>query len=173
MTKRQGRPAPVLSVTAPGEGELLRAGPVIHRVLNDGSAVGGRFAVFECQMPAGWSGPPQHIHREHDESFLILTGTVRFVCNQDVELTGPGALVTAPAGVPHTFGNGDRHKPATLICTVTPGHYFGYFREMQALSVGPDGLLDRHEILRLMARYATEPHMPTPSGAGPSTDDRT
>ena len=90
MTRPQDHQAPLWSFAAPGEGDLLPAGPVTHRVLSDGSAVDGRFAVFECRMPPGWTGPPQHIHREHDESFFILTGTVKFVCDEDVELARPG-----------------------------------------------------------------------------------
>ena len=74
--------------------------------------------------------------------------------------------MTVPAGAPHTFGNADITPRAT--CTVTPGHYFGYFREMQGLSAGPDGLLDRHDILQLMARYATEPYTPAPSATVPA-----
>jgi quercetin dioxygenase-like cupin family protein len=147
-----------MSLTAPGQGELLRAGPVIHRVLQDGTRVSGRFASFECQMPPGWPGPPQHIHREHDEAFLVLTGTVKFISDTTEELATPGTMVTIPAGVPHTFGNSDEEHPASLVCTVTPGRYIGYFKDLQELQGGPDGLLQPQQILKLMARYATEPH---------------
>ncbi|MHB8659664.1 MAG: cupin domain-containing protein [Solirubrobacteraceae bacterium] len=61
-----------------------------HRVLEDGTGVSGRFASFECQMPPGWPGPPQHIHREHDEAFLVLTGTVKFLSDGAEELAAPG-----------------------------------------------------------------------------------
>lgn len=154
---------PALSITTPGQGELLRAGPVTHRIVQDGGAVDGRFAVLECQMPAGWPGPPQHIHREHDETFLVLTGLVKFTTKTAIEISRPGSLVTIPAGVPHTFGNADQDDPATLICTVTPGRYIDYFRELQELHSGPNGLLDPRDILELMARYATEPYSPSPS----------
>jgi uncharacterized cupin superfamily protein len=62
---------------------------------------------------------PQHIHREHDESFYVLTGTVRFTSGRDETLATPDALVTAPIGVPHTFANADDQTPASLLCTVT------------------------------------------------------
>jgi mannose-6-phosphate isomerase-like protein (cupin superfamily) len=67
-----------VTMTQPGEAEAFRAGPVTFRVLQDGGAVGGRSGVVECLLPAGWGGPPQHIHREHDETFYVLTGTVTF-----------------------------------------------------------------------------------------------
>ena len=50
---------------------------------------------MECTLAPGWAGPPQHIHREHDESFFILTGTVRFTSGREELLATPGALVTA------------------------------------------------------------------------------
>lgn len=150
----------VMSLTPPGQGEVLRAGPVTHRVLDDGTNVGGRFGVVECSMPAGWPGPPQHVHREHDETFFILTGMVRFTSGTEVELAAPGTLVTVPAGTPHTFGNEHPDQPASLLCTVTPGRYVQYFRDLEQLRPGPDGILQSDEITGLMARYATEPHRP-------------
>jgi hypothetical protein len=42
-----------IAVVRPGEGELLRAGPVVHRVLEDGGVTAGRLGVVECRMPAG------------------------------------------------------------------------------------------------------------------------
>ena len=57
-----------VKLTAPGEGEEFPAGPVRFRVLEDGTEVDRRFGVVECLLPPGWAGPPQHIHREHDEN---------------------------------------------------------------------------------------------------------
>jgi hypothetical protein len=74
------------------------------RILADGSAVDGRWGLVECTLAPGWGGPPQHIHREHDESFFILTGTVKFTSGRDELLATPDTLVTAAIGDPHTFG---------------------------------------------------------------------
>jgi hypothetical protein len=40
---------------------------------------------------------------------------------------------------------------------VTPQRYVGYFRELQDLRPGPDGMLVAAEVLALMSRYETEP----------------
>jgi mannose-6-phosphate isomerase-like protein (cupin superfamily) len=146
-----------ISVVGPQEGELLRAGPVLHRVLEDGSTTEGRLGLVECRMPAGWAGPPQHVHRAHDESFFVLTGRVRFISRSDEHVLGPGSSFVAGMGTPHTFGNADALEPASLLLTVTPQRYVGYFRELQELRPGPDGMLVAAEILALMARYQTEP----------------
>lgn len=145
-------------LTAPGEGDEFPAGPVRFRILEDGTAVDKRFGVAECQLPPGWAGPPQHIHREHDESFYVVTGTVRFTSGTTELLAPAGGLVTAPIGDPHTFANADPDAPASILCTVVPERYLGYFRDLQGLRPGPDGMLDPAEVLEVMARYATEPY---------------
>ena len=148
---------PRVSVVGPQDGELLRAGPVLHRVLEDGSTTEGRLGLVECRMPPGWAGPPQHVHRAHDESFFVLTGRVRFLSGSDEHVLDPGSVFVAGMGTPHAFGNADAHAPASLLLTVTPQRYVGYFRELQELRPGPDGMLVAAEVLALMARYQTEP----------------
>jgi quercetin dioxygenase-like cupin family protein len=123
-----------IRLNPPGAGEAFPAGPVTFRILEDGHGVDGRFGVAECQLPPGWGGPPQHIHREHDETFYILSGTVSFTSATDVMIAGAGSLVTAPIGDPHTCANAAADLPASLLCTVTPERYLGYFRDLQDLT---------------------------------------
>ena len=49
---------------------------------------------------------------------------------------------------------------ASLLCTVTPERYIGYFRELSKLQPGTDGPLNPADVLALMARYATDPYRP-------------
>ena len=146
-----------VAVVLPGNGELLRAGPVVHRVLEDGDVTAGRMGVVEWRMPAGWGGPPQHVHRAHDETFFVLSGHVRFTTGAESHVLGVGGMSAAGTGTPYTFGNADADEPAALLLSVTPERYVGYFRDLQRLRPGPDGLLDPAEIVELMARYATVP----------------
>lgn len=104
------------------------------------------------------AGAAQHVHRAHDETFYVVSGSVRFTSGNDVLLATAGSLVTAPIGAPHTFGNADSQGVAQVLCTVTPERYLGYFRELHALTPGPDGMLDPGDVSRLMSRYATEPY---------------
>lgn len=62
--------------------------------------------------------------------------------------------------MPHGFCNASADEPAQLLITVTPHRYIGYFRDLQDLQPGPDGLLDPADIAALMARYATHPYPP-------------
>lgn len=146
-----------VTITPAGEGEAFPAGPIRFRVLEDGSGVGGRIGVVECSLPPGWGGPPQHIHRKHDETFYVLSGTVQFTSGTHGFSAAAGSLVTAPIGDPHTFANADPDEPASLLCTVTPERYIGYFRELSKLQPGPGGMLRPEEVLEIMSRYATVP----------------
>jgi quercetin dioxygenase-like cupin family protein len=142
--------------------ETFDAGGATFRVLDDGSSTSGRIGMVECQLAPGWAGPPQHLHREHDEGFYVLTGAVRFTSGTEPLIALPGQLVTVPIGDPHTFANADDQAPASLLCTFTPQRYIDYFRELSQLTPGTDGRLVPAEILAVMARYATEPYRPQP-----------
>ncbi|HEY1571971.1 MAG TPA: cupin domain-containing protein [Pseudonocardiaceae bacterium] len=148
------------NVVPPDGGEHLVAGPVVNRILEDGSHTGQRLGVMEGSLPPGWSGPPPHVHREHEETFYVVRGAVRFTSGADEYVLTEGGLFTAPIGVPHGFGNASSDEPAQLLVTVSPQRYIEYFRELGRLRPGPDGLLDPAEIGALMARYATEPYPP-------------
>ena len=133
--------------------------PVTIRILEDGSHTGHRAGLIGASLPPGGGGPPQHIHREHDEMFFVVSGTVRFISGDEHLDVAAGGLVTAPIGTPHTFANPDPSQPATMLCTVTPDRYVGYFRELGALArrgkKAPESA-----ILEVMSHYATEPYQP-------------
>ncbi|MFD1531309.1 cupin domain-containing protein [Pseudonocardia aurantiaca] len=144
-------------LVGPGGGEVVMDGPIRIRILEDGTNTGHRIGITENVLAPSITGPPQHIHREHVETFFVLSGTVRFTSGAEhADVTG-GGLLTVPIGVPHTFANPDADEPATFLCTVTPDRYIDYFRELGALRPGPDGL-DPAGILAIMSRYATEPY---------------
>ena len=145
-------------LTSPTQGEAFASGPVRFRILEDGKEVDGRFGVAECVLAPGWPGPPQHVHRAHDETFYVVSGSVRFTSGSEELLAEAGSLVTAPIGDPHTFCNADSAAPATLLCSVTPERYLGYFRDLADLRPGPDGVLVAAEVLEIMARYSSEPY---------------
>jgi uncharacterized cupin superfamily protein len=56
-----------------GGGEVL-AGSM--RILEDGSHTGHRVGVMVDRLPPNSGGPPQRIHRQHSETFYVLSGTM-------------------------------------------------------------------------------------------------
>jgi quercetin dioxygenase-like cupin family protein len=139
------------------EPETFSAGGNTFRLVDDGTTTEGRIGIVECTIDPGWPGPPQHVHREHDETFYVLSGRVRFASGADSFVAEEGRLVTVPIGVPHTFGNADADAPAVLLCSVSPSRYVDFFRELATLPTGDDGRVDVTELRRLMRAYATQP----------------
>jgi mannose-6-phosphate isomerase-like protein (cupin superfamily) len=94
-----------INLVAAGKEDVIQIGPVQVRVLEDGSRTDNRIGAVKITVPAGISGPPQHIHRMHDETFLILRGAVRFTVGDTNYDTHAGDFLVVPVGAPHTFSN--------------------------------------------------------------------
>lgn len=144
-----------IHVIRPGEGEQAGGGPIRVRIIEDGSHTEHRIGLIEAVVPPGPGHPPQHIHRGHDEIFILTAGKLRFTSGDESVDVEAGGVVVIPTGVPHTFGN-PFDAPAAMLNTFTPDLYVEYFRDLAALPVTPQGLLDPADIGRTMARYATE-----------------
>ncbi|MEZ4596236.1 MAG: cupin domain-containing protein [Chloroflexota bacterium] len=125
------------------------------RVLEDGLTIQQRMWRRRVLVGARLAGPPQHVHRQHDESFFVLSGNVRFTSGTKVLEASAGGLRLRPSAHPHTFANADPDAPASLLCIVTPERYIGYFRDLTSLRPGPDGALRPEESLEVM--NATRP----------------
>jgi mannose-6-phosphate isomerase-like protein (cupin superfamily) len=149
-------------LATPGTAEVINLEPLeplTIRILEDGTHTGHRAGLIEGSLPPGSQGPPQHIHREHDEMFFVVSGTVRFISGADHLDVPAGELVTAPIGTPHTFANPDPSQSATMLCTVTPDRFVNYFRELGALAARSQRA-SPSAIFEVMSHYATEPYKP-------------
>ena len=94
-------------------GEKLWFLGTLARMKLEGKQTGGRFALWEGVLPHG-AAPPLHSHPQ-DETFYIIEGELT-AWIVEPELTddegwvatrgrrcGPGSVVFAPGGTPHTF----------------------------------------------------------------------
>ena len=89
---------------------------------------GGRLSVLVYRAPAGF-GPPRHLHRQDDETFLIEQGTVALWTPYECRTAGPGDVVMLPRRVPHTwraYGN----DPVRFQVTVIPGEFETFFERI-------------------------------------------
>jgi mannose-6-phosphate isomerase-like protein (cupin superfamily) len=121
-----GRPASeAIALAFAEEGEVVtdRAERTI-RILADLPEV----CVTWTRYVAGEEGPGPHIHREHCDSFFILTGELNFGIGPEVEriAVGPGTFVLAPPEVVHTFRN-DGPEDATWLNLHAPSKGFASF----------------------------------------------
>jgi mannose-6-phosphate isomerase-like protein (cupin superfamily) len=60
------------------------------------------FSLIEFGAPIGF-GPPLHIHRQEDEGFYLLEGSMRVVCGAERWEASAGSFVMLPRGLPHSF----------------------------------------------------------------------
>ncbi|XUL89058.1 cupin domain-containing protein [Streptomyces galilaeus] len=144
-----------VSITRPGEGELIVNGPSTIRILEDGSNTNHRLGMGEITIPPHTAGPPQHRHAQHDEGFYILSGSVRFTVGQDDHDAGAGTWVMVPPDAPHTFAN-VTNETAVMLNTFTPDLYVQYFRDLKAM-VESGQPLSREAVAEVWTRYGTEP----------------
>ncbi|MFE5033376.1 cupin domain-containing protein [Streptomyces sp. NPDC056683] len=144
-----------VSITGPGEGELIVNGPSTIRILEDGSNTDHRLGMGEITIPPHTAGPPQHRHAQHDEGFYILSGSVRFTVGQDDYDAGAGTWVMVPPGAPHTFAN-VTDATAVMLNTFTPDLYVRYFRDLKAM-VESGQPLSRDAVAEVWTKYGTEP----------------
>ena len=70
-------------------------------------------AVVELTVPPGGS-PPQHVHEQLDDSFLMLDGEIVVRCGEQTFVARPGTYVVLPHGTPHTF-RVTSAKPARML----------------------------------------------------------
>ena len=91
----------------------------------------------------------------HDETFLVIQGTIRFAVNEEGHDVKTGEYVVVPTGAAHTFSN-PFDEPAAFVTTFTPAYYVNYFRELgKVISAGKEPSTD--EMITIRGHYATEP----------------
>ena len=134
-----------------GQGETLRfLGGSTMRLKLVSEAV----SFYEYAGPPGASGPPQHVHHDHDETFLVINGSFEFVLDDATVEAPAGTFLSVPRGVAHTFRNtGDDF--GTIAGTFTPGRFAQYFRELAAQIELSGAAPDMPTWTALYAHYGT------------------
>ena len=143
---------PGINLVRAGAADIIRIGGIIMRVLEDGSRTDNRIGAFEITVPPRTVGPPRHAHHMHDETFLIVSGALRFTVGDEARDAHQGDYVVVPIDTPHTFAN-PFDEPAVFFNSFTPAFYVNYFRELEKLVAG--GPPSSEQIAAVMARYAT------------------
>ena len=131
--------APLVHALQGGEGERLSfaGATILVRVTSEAS--GGAFSLFEEVPPL--LDTPLHVHRDEDELFYVLEGQHVYRVGDEDYSVGPGGLVFAPRGVPHSQRRLVPSEGRQLVLT-TPGGFEGFFRELadaeEGGTIGPD-----------------------------------
>jgi mannose-6-phosphate isomerase-like protein (cupin superfamily) len=102
------------------------------------AATRGAFTLFEENEPVD---TPLHVHENEDELFYVVEGEHVIRVGGEEFRVGPGGLVFAPRGVPHSQR---RVVPRTgrLLVLAAPAGLEGFFRELadadRAGKLGPE-----------------------------------
>ncbi len=94
-----------------------------------GDDTGGAYTVHEQWItPAG--NPPPHVHRDEDEAFVVLSGSIEVTVGDATVAVGPGGFAFGPRGVPHTYAV--TSDVARLLVISTPSGAERFFRAVGA-----------------------------------------
>jgi quercetin dioxygenase-like cupin family protein len=121
MTSEQALDHPEAVVVGPDEGHHLHFLNHLATV-KYAAGTGGSMSIVEFLAPRGF-GPPQHLHREEDELFLVLAGELLLMTGGEEITAGEGAMAVLPRAVPHSFqvvSDTARFVNVTASPTTTP-----------------------------------------------------
>ena len=118
--------APVLSRKSLDNTYRYAGGTV--SILIAGEDNGGQFGMWEAVQKPG-NEPPLHVHHTTDETFHILEGKMRFLVGDQIHDAGPGDVVFAPRGIPHTFRI--KSAVARVVTLCTPSGFEEWFRQLR------------------------------------------
>jgi quercetin dioxygenase-like cupin family protein len=112
---------------APDDGEALWFNGALGILKATAEQTQGRYAAYELRIPKGFA-PPLHSHRNEDEFFIVLDGTVRLQHGDDVAEGVPGTFAYTPRGVGHSFHVDSAE--AKLLLFFGPAGVEDFFRDV-------------------------------------------
>lgn len=105
--------------------ELLWVLNSLMEIKASADETGGTLTVIEQVVsPAG--NTPLHVHRDEDESFVVLEGELEVTLGDQRVRVGPGQFVFGPRGVAH--GYQVLSPQARVLVLATPGGLERFFR---------------------------------------------
>jgi quercetin dioxygenase-like cupin family protein len=122
-------------VLPPGGGKVIQVLGNPWTIKAGREDTGGPIAVLEGEFRPG-SGAPAHVHRQHEETFYVLSGEFLFHLGTQTVTATAGTFVFVPRDVPHAFENAG-NQPGRLLGMMTPGGYEQFFEELAQLPPGP------------------------------------
>src|SRR3954452_19609105 len=115
---------------APRRGQDVSSSPGKHVELLHASP---ELTVTWSQYAPGEPGPEPHFHREHTDSFYVLTGELSYGVGPDLEplVLRAGEWLSVPPNVVHAFANAT-DQPATFLNYHSPdGGFAAHMRGEQ------------------------------------------
>lgn len=142
-------------VVRAADGERIPAAGVDHLFKLTGRDTGGLLGLERFHLSGGVLGARPHVHRAHDESFYVLSGSLTVATAGGDVVLAAGDLAHAPRGSLHGFRNADPDVAVEALCLYTPPGYEQYFRDVHAaVAAGEELTVDL--LAELRSHHATE-----------------
>jgi quercetin dioxygenase-like cupin family protein len=143
-------------VLQPGEGNILNLMGRKLAFLAGKEQTNGMWSLIEYTAPPHAPGPPPHYHKEMEEAFYVIDGTLTALIDGKVSETGAGGFINIPPYVVHTWEN-KQDKPLKVLLFMSPGGFEKYFIEADELvkSLPEFPPKDMTPFIRLFAKYDT------------------
>ena len=136
------------------------------RVLADLSG-GQGFAMVRMEVPAGFGGPPPHLHNDFDEAIYVLEGELVILDGNEENAIGAGRLAVAPRGRRHSFRNPSQH-PVQVLGIWTPASALSFLEDIGAI-LPEQGPPDREALAEVYRRSLCQT---VPATVGSQPDGR-
>jgi mannose-6-phosphate isomerase-like protein (cupin superfamily) len=99
-------------------------------------SVGSNFVIAEWKDVGGPPGPPRwiaplHLHRNDDEAWYVLEGTLCVRVGNDVIEARAGSAVFVQRGTPHTYWNPERGLARYLV--VMTSNIYSLIQDIHAM----------------------------------------
>ncbi|MFY9342993.1 MAG: cupin domain-containing protein [Planctomycetota bacterium] len=128
----------------------------------------GAPAHYEYVAKPAAKGSPQHVHRRHDETFLVVEGQFEFTLGTTTVRADPGSFLLVRRGQPHGFRNSGAAR-GRIVGTFAP-YFAQYFRELAQIIARTGAAPPLEDWVKLYGRYDTTFYDgPPPSPQGPQT----
>lgn len=140
------------TIASPGVGECLNVIGISTWVRTTAADSSGAVSAFITDDPR-FAGPPLHIHRNEDESMLVLEGEYRIQAGDAFHDAHPGDFAFFPRGLAHTYARVSE-APGRMLILTTPGGYEAFFRDVDGLCA--KGQPSVPELTQVAARHGVE-----------------
>lgn len=116
------------------------------------------YALIEGSHPIGEPRIRDHVHKRHEETFLVLEGQYEVRLGQDIVVVATGDYVFVPRGTPHTYRNAGP-APARVLNIISPPDGVQLLAELGALA-GTN--IDETLLAEIHSRHAASLAAPLP-----------
>jgi quercetin dioxygenase-like cupin family protein len=130
----------------------VRIGSLRLKFLIDDADNGGKVAMFEMTVPQQAKVPAAHYHRDFEEVWYGLGGTLTVTVDGVAHRLQSGDALFVPRGAVHRFDNLDAGEVRALI-TLTPAVAGKKYFEEIAGVVNAGGPPDMAKLKAVMAKY--------------------